>query len=178
MSCVISLLKLHKISDTDLTSLEHLCYTSRCRSVRQYYKDITNGAEKQERKDQHAMTDLEIEGAIEGVRCRGQNLNMIDTREYIAGMLDELLALRRSDRARIAGLNVCRFENVQDALKAFEEELTIMHHAWCAISWLMCEYSPDRLTYLRNLEKFNMSTVKMAKEIKKLEKTASKTKEK
>ena len=124
------------------------------------------------------MTDLEIEGVIARVRCSGQNLNAVDTREYIAGMLDELLAWRRSDRARIAGLNVCRFENVQDARKAFEEEPTIMHHAWCAISWLMCEWSPDRLTYLRNLEKFHMSTVKMAKEIQKLKKAASKVKEK
>lgn len=120
------------------------------------------------------MTDQEIEGAIDGVRCRGQNLNMNDTRAYIAGMLEELLAWRRSDRARIAGLNFARFENVQDALKAFDEELAIMHNAWCAIAWLMCEWSPDRLTYLRNLEKFNMGTVKMTKEIAKLEKAKEK----
>lgn len=116
------------------------------------------------------MTDQEIEGAIESVRCKGQNLNADDTRAYIAEMLVELLSWRRGDRQRIAGKNFARFKTPKEALAEFESEKTILHNAWCAIEWLMCDYSPDRLTYLNNLSKCSMGTAKLYKEVEKLKK--------
>lgn len=66
--------------------------------------------------------------------------------------------------------NFERFRSAGEALKEFEAETAIMHQAWCALDWIYCELSPDRLTYLRNLDKLHVGTIAGSKEMKKLEK--------
>lgn len=71
-------------------------------------------------------------------------------------------------------INRDRFADPRAMYEAFEAD-PCMHQTWCFPHWLFCEFSEDRLTYLKNLASHGgIGTCALVKEIRRLERLAAK----
>lgn len=100
------------------------------------------------------------------VRCENEIDAAITALTMAKGRLNDWPTLRKP---------VKNFERFADkggraALEECEEDPAVMHIAWAFAEWLWCDWSADRLTYLRNMESKRILKTPGYQEIKRLEK--------